>query len=139
MKGCFEITHHFTLSPLHHFTISLTCFMNWLIAHRGFLNYLRLEKSLSANSLEAYSADVSKLQRFAESTLGGKSPDQILREPMHASIKDPIPARVNESDSPHIPIKDSMASVSASALSSTVEDYSEAFFYEFIIKGYSLI
>ena len=51
--------------------------MNWLIAHRGFLNYLRLEKSLSANSLEAYSADVSKLQRFAESTLGGKSPDQI--------------------------------------------------------------
>lgn len=51
--------------------------MNWLIAHRGFLNYLRLEKSLSANSLEAYSADVMKLQRFAESALEGKSPDQI--------------------------------------------------------------
>jgi len=51
--------------------------MNWSIAQRGFLNYLRLEKSLSANSLEAYSADVAKLQRFAEMSLGGKSPDQI--------------------------------------------------------------
>jgi integrase/recombinase XerD len=51
--------------------------MNWLIAQRGFLNYLRLEKSLSANSLEAYSADVIKLQRFAESSLGGKSPKDI--------------------------------------------------------------
>ena len=51
--------------------------MNWPIAQRGFLNYLRLEKSLSANSLEAYSADVAKLQRFAEMSLGGKSPVQI--------------------------------------------------------------
>lgn len=51
--------------------------MNWSIAQRGFLNYLRLEKSLSANSLEAYSADVAKLHRFAEMSLGGKSPDQI--------------------------------------------------------------
>jgi integrase/recombinase XerD len=52
--------------------------MNWPIAQRGFINYLRLEKSLSANSLEAYSADVEKLQRYAESSLGGKSPDQIV-------------------------------------------------------------
>ena len=51
--------------------------MNWTIAQRGFLNYLRLEKSLSLNSLEAYSADVAKLQRFAEMSLGGKSPEQI--------------------------------------------------------------
>jgi integrase/recombinase XerD len=51
--------------------------MNWLIAQRGFLNYLRLEKSLAANSLEAYAADVVKLQRFAEMSLGGKSPVAI--------------------------------------------------------------
>jgi integrase/recombinase XerD len=48
--------------------------MNWPIAQRGFLNYLRLEKSLSANSLEAYAADVAKLQRYAETSLAGKSP-----------------------------------------------------------------
>jgi integrase/recombinase XerD len=51
--------------------------MNWLIAQRGFMNYLRLEKSLAANSLEAYAADVSNLQRYAEMSLGGKSPVAI--------------------------------------------------------------
>jgi integrase/recombinase XerD len=51
--------------------------MNWPIAQRGFLNYLRLEKSLAANSLEAYASDVLKLQRFAETSLGGKSPVDI--------------------------------------------------------------
>ncbi len=60
--------------------------MNWPIAQRGFLNYLRLEKSLSANSLEAYSADVAKLQRFAEMSLGGKSPDQISLEDVRAFL-----------------------------------------------------
>jgi integrase/recombinase XerD len=60
--------------------------MNWSIAQRGFLNYLRLEKSLSANSLEAYSADVSKLQRFAEMSLGGKSPDQITLDDVRSFL-----------------------------------------------------
>ncbi len=60
--------------------------MNWLIAQRGFLNYLRLEKSLSANSLEAYSADVMKLQRFSEGSLGGKSPEQISLDDVRAFL-----------------------------------------------------
>jgi integrase/recombinase XerD len=60
--------------------------MNWLIAQRGFLNYLRLEKSLSANSLEAYSADVAKLQRFAEVSLGGRSPVQISLDDVRAFL-----------------------------------------------------
>ena len=60
--------------------------MNWLIAQRGFLNYLRLEKSLSANSLEAYSADVMKLQRFSEASLGGKSPEQISLDDVRAFL-----------------------------------------------------
>ncbi len=52
--------------------------MNWLIAQRGFRNYLRLEKSLAANSMDAYLADVQKLERYAESALGGKSPVHIV-------------------------------------------------------------
>jgi integrase/recombinase XerD len=60
--------------------------MNWSIAQRGFLNYLRLEKSLAANSLEAYSTDVDKLQRFAEMSLGGKSPDQISRDDVRSFL-----------------------------------------------------
>lgn len=54
--------------------------MNWQIAQRGFRNYLRLEKSLAANSLEAYLADVQKLERYAESSLGGKSPLNITAD-----------------------------------------------------------
>jgi len=60
--------------------------MDWLIAQRGFLNYLRLEKSLSANSLEAYSADVAKLQRFAEMSLGEKSPELISLDDVRAFL-----------------------------------------------------
>jgi len=54
--------------------------MNWQIAQRGFRNYLRLEKSLAANSLEAYLADVQKLERYAETALGGKSPLNITAD-----------------------------------------------------------
>ena len=54
--------------------------MNWQIAQRGFRNYLRLEKSLAVNSLEAYLADVQKLERYAESALGGKSPLNITAD-----------------------------------------------------------
>lgn len=54
--------------------------MNWQISQRGFRNYLRLEKSLAANSLEAYLADVQKLERYAESALGGKSPLNITAD-----------------------------------------------------------
>jgi len=51
--------------------------MNWLIAQRGFRNYLRLEKSLSVNSIDAYMSDVMKLQRFAEGMSPVKGPDHI--------------------------------------------------------------
>jgi integrase/recombinase XerD len=61
--------------------------MNWLIAQRGFLNYLRLEKSLSANSLEAYTADVTKLQQYAEASLGGKSPVNITLDDVRGFLK----------------------------------------------------
>jgi len=38
----------------------------WQAEIRGFKNYLRLEKSLSANSLDAYLHDVEKLTQFLE-------------------------------------------------------------------------
>ena len=38
--------------------------MNWKIYVKGFKDYLRLEKALSANSVEAYVRDVEKLQRY---------------------------------------------------------------------------
>ncbi len=38
--------------------------MNWKLALDGFRAYLMLERSLSANSLDAYMRDVSKLQQF---------------------------------------------------------------------------
>jgi integrase/recombinase XerD len=38
--------------------------LSWKQAIRDFQNYLRLEKSLSENSIEAYTEDVSKLEKF---------------------------------------------------------------------------
>lgn len=38
--------------------------MNWKIYLKGFKDYLRLERSLSHNSVEAYIRDVEKLQRY---------------------------------------------------------------------------
>ncbi len=60
--------------------------MNWQIAQRGFRNYLRLEKSLSANSIEAYLADVMKLQRFAEGMSVIKGPNQITLDDLRGFL-----------------------------------------------------
>ncbi|MFM7329130.1 MAG: site-specific integrase, partial [Bacteroidota bacterium] len=38
--------------------------MNWQPHIKGFRNYLKLERSLSANSLEAYGRDVIKLSQY---------------------------------------------------------------------------
>ena len=40
--------------------------MDWHSAIKGFRAYLKLEKSLSANSIEAYSRDIEKLYQFAD-------------------------------------------------------------------------
>ena len=42
--------------------------MSWAIPIRGFVSYLRLEKSLAANSIQAYVHDVDKLRQYAEVT-----------------------------------------------------------------------
>ncbi|MFB9844727.1 site-specific tyrosine recombinase XerD [Mucilaginibacter ginsenosidivorans] len=40
--------------------------MDWRSAIKGFQAYLKLEKGLSENSIEAYSRDIEKLRQFAE-------------------------------------------------------------------------
>jgi integrase/recombinase XerD len=58
----------------------------WQIAIKGFVNYLRLEKSLSRNSIEAYSNDVDKLRRFAEMQSSPISPTEIRADDVRAFL-----------------------------------------------------
>lgn len=49
--------------------------MDWRSAIKGFQAYLKLEKGLSDNSIEAYSRDIDKLQQFADSRSNSLKPD----------------------------------------------------------------
>ena len=40
--------------------------MNWQVLVKGFSGFLKLEKSLSANSVEAYLRDIEKLIQFLD-------------------------------------------------------------------------
>lgn len=51
--------------------------MDWRSAKKGFQSYLRLEKSLSDNSIQAYGRDVDKLTHFAEAKFAPLKPDTI--------------------------------------------------------------
>ncbi len=61
--------------------------MNWQIAQRGFTAYLRLEKSLSANSIAAYVADVDKLRRFSELNFPPQLPIAVRQEDIRDFLK----------------------------------------------------
>lgn len=52
--------------------------MDWQSAIKGFQNYLKLEKSLSANSIEAYTRDIGRLREYAEIQLPILKPDNIV-------------------------------------------------------------
>ena len=52
--------------------------MDWQSAIKGFQNYLKLEKSLSGNSIEAYSRDIGRLREYAETQLPILKPDNIV-------------------------------------------------------------
>ncbi len=49
--------------------------MDWRSAIKGFQAYLKLEKGLSDNSIEAYSRDIDKLQQFADSQTNSLKPE----------------------------------------------------------------
>lgn len=53
--------------------------MDWQSGKKGFKTYLRLERSLAANTVEAYLRDTDKLMQFAEAQ-GGIKPDQLTRQ-----------------------------------------------------------
>jgi len=49
--------------------------LDWRSAIKGFQAYLKLEKGLSDNSIEAYSRDIDKLQQFADSLPNSLKPE----------------------------------------------------------------
>ncbi len=51
--------------------------MNWQSAIKGFQAYLKLEKSLSANSIEAYTRDISRLYEYTDTLPNKLSPQQV--------------------------------------------------------------
>ncbi len=57
--------------------------MNWQVYTQGFRAYLKLEKSLSSNTVDAYMNDVSKFTAYEERSLGRKSPAEVT----HADLK----------------------------------------------------
>jgi integrase/recombinase XerD len=55
--------------------------LDWRSAIKGFQAYLKLEKSLSTNSIEAYSRDIDKLFQFSESL-------PVKLKPEHVTLTD---------------------------------------------------
>ena len=52
---------------------------NWNISIKQFEGYLQLEKSLSPNSVEAYSRDIGKLRQYLDISKLPASPAQVTR------------------------------------------------------------
>lgn len=60
--------------------------MNWQTALRDFTIYLRLERGLSENSIEAYTGDVQKLIQYLETVSPTASPINIDKDLIHQFI-----------------------------------------------------
>lgn len=61
--------------------------MDWRSAIKGFQAYLKLEKSLSANSIEAYSRDMEKLYQFADAQAVKLAPEKVTLADLRLFIK----------------------------------------------------
>ena len=60
--------------------------MNWQAAIKGFKGYLKLERSLSPNSVSAYSNDLDKLYQYADLQLIKKSPTEFSLQDLRGFI-----------------------------------------------------
>ena len=61
--------------------------MDWLSTINGFRAYLKLEKSLTQNSVDAYLQDVKKLQQFALSFVPELKPDTINEQDLKSFMR----------------------------------------------------
>lgn len=61
--------------------------MNWSSYNKGFKAYLQLERSLSANSIEAYLHDIQKLTQFLELKGIQQMPDEIKLETLREFLR----------------------------------------------------
>lgn len=62
--------------------------MDWQSAIKGFKAYLKLEKGLAANSIEAYSRDINMLRQFAEGKQPVLKPDTVVLNDLRGFIYD---------------------------------------------------
>lgn len=60
--------------------------MDWQRALKGYRSYLQLERSLSANTVEAYVRDVMQLEHFCEDR-GFESPDEVKTESLKEFVQ----------------------------------------------------
>jgi integrase/recombinase XerD len=60
--------------------------LDWRTAIKGFQTYLKLEKGLSANSVEAYSRDIEKLEQYADSLPAQLKPDAFTLDDLRNFI-----------------------------------------------------
>lgn len=61
--------------------------MDWQSAIKGFKAYLKLERSLSPNSIAAYARDIDKLQQYSEAQVAPLKPLQIKLADLRTFIK----------------------------------------------------
>ncbi len=61
--------------------------MDWLSTINGFRSYLKLEKFLSPNSVEAYLQDMDKLQQFSASLIPQRKPETVSTQDLKAFIQ----------------------------------------------------
>lgn len=59
----------------------------WDAYKKGFTGFLQLEKSLSANSVEAYLRDIGKLTDFLQATNSEKTPDEVTLKNLQQFVK----------------------------------------------------
>ena len=60
--------------------------MKWEDSKKGYENYLKLEKSLSQNSIAAYINDINKLVDFLESNFKNVGPDKVSLDQLKSFV-----------------------------------------------------